>query len=1753
MSLRMDEGEAKLKRRNAKAALTRTGNALVYLVEKKRPGTEVRAQMEKFQKSFGELEIHHSNYTELIEDEKAFEQEEEYLKSAQDFFLETCVTANDFLNSYENTRSSSETELVTAPRDSSARCDSTKGDLDDSETDSLDSSGNDDGVTQKTKNMSGTSSSSSNIHCTDGHRCDKKVSLEGRNLFYESKDCSMLKCDVARPKLPKFSGDVRDYSEFKSDFKYMIESRYHERDSVTLLRSALVGKPLDLVKGLGQDYRATWECLDSVYGDPRFLTDAVTNDISKFKPLSASDDSRFCDLVHLINRSYNLLKEAGRPNDMDNNHMIAIIEQKMCMEDRKLWARESEKLRDLKLIDLQSWMANEMKARIRATAALRTSSYSKSSKVTVNQVASNDERGHDYKCWVCQSSDHYPDQCETFASKSEQERFQLAKRNRICFSCLKKAGKNHRASNCSRRKECEKLVNGSKCNKYHHKLLHYDNSAIVGVASIEHSCKTLLPIVLADVIGPDKESHESNIMLDSGSQLSLIRKSLAEELNLTGKDVTLTITKVGGEEEILVTKMYSFTIRSLYDRKQYNVKAAGIEFISDDVTDEANNMNAIAKLFELNQSLLKRKSGPVDILIGVDQAKLHVGKTKEKMNLIARCSPLGWTVFGGLLKGNVNATTILHVKRTEPVDMTQFWKNEAMGVNPRHCTCEAENHKSVEEIEARVIESSCQKVGNQWLIPYPWKKDPTLLPNNIEQAKRSLQSKERQLLRNPDLAESYDKQMKDMIKMKFARQLTKSEIDNYTGPIFYIPHHAVIREDSNSTPLRIVFNSSVRYRGQCLNDFWLKGPDLLNDLFGILLRFRENEIGLCGDISKMYHRILIPEIDQHIHRFLWRNLETDREPDVYVKTVLTFGDKPAPAMAQIALKKTAEEARDEYPVAHKILTENVYMDDICDSFHSKKEALNHRKEIDEILKNGGFEIKQWTMTTKTENASDVDDSERKTEKVLGVLWNSVKDELHLRSVAVNTDQIMWTKRNVLSMISKIFDPLGLVSAFLIRAKIELQHLWEEGMDWDTLLDQEKQMFWKRYFDELSSLNLLRFPRSVTPEDTVGQPMLCIFCDASENAFGACSYIRWKIAENKFESRLLCSKSRVAPLKKLSIPKLELQAALLATRLYKSIMDEMRLTFQKVILMTDSMITLGWIRATTVNSNKFVSNRVNEIQHETERKQWKHIPGIENVADDVSRGISLESLTGRWLVGPHFLEEDECHWPTDNYSNSDDLSTDEYVSINAISHEKHSTAVPCRISSVIDPDRFSSWKRLLRVTSYVLRFIRNLKNKGSKLTGPPSPNEMLEAENLWIIDAQIDIKSEVQRGKFKSLSCFIDENEVYRVGGRLDRSSFLTYDAKHPVLLPGSKRISKLIMIEYHCNGHSGVSSTVAKSRRKFWITNGHKLAKSIKFQCVPCRKLAHKVSTQKMSDLPDERLKPFSPPFHYTSCDYFGPYAVKLGRNKTMKNYGVIFTCLNTRAVHIDLATDCSTEEFLQVLRRFVSFRGCPSLILSDNGTQFIGAERQIKEMLNNWTESVKEFCGLNGITWKFTTPSAPHQNGVTEALVKSCKRALKLSIGDQVLKPFELYTVLCEVSNLLNQRPIGRHPNDPDDGGYLCPNDILLGRATTNVPPGPFQEKENYRNRFLFVQNIIDSFWKRWSNDILPNLFISKRWTTEKENIKIDDIVVMSDNNAVRGKWTLGRVIDVFPGKDSLIRNVLIKTASGNFRRPIQKIAIIK
>ena len=1018
-----EKEKAKNVRRAAKGALTRVLNTGKMMLDAKRSAAEIQATVKDAKNAYDNLGNKHDEYTMFLDDEE-YKEAEKWIEQCTREYTEFIISVNDYENNEKKetvvTLHEEQHEELNDELHEAEILSSTENDLSLSEN-----------IPEQEENDD-----------EDGEKSSVKFTSPKTHVLKHEK-----------PKLPQFLGDVRKYFIFKADFQHAIESHCSERDTITILRSCLGPEPSKLVEGISTDLKVMWQYLDQNYGDPRIISDTVTADIEKFKPIQDGEDHKFCDLVNLVRRSYNILKEIKRPQDINNSHVISLIERKMTKDDIKVWARHQHVQKiEPSMESLLKWMEDEMSARLRSGATIRKV------RSSVNTTGFKQEPTRNKTpCYVCNAI-HYIDECPKFLAMSINDRWKIVKERKACFSCLKRS-KGHTATNCLRKRECpEKKQDGSLCKKPHHKLLHMEEvNSRNNVGCVRDDSQVLLPTIAAKLKGFNGEAIEANVFYDSGAQVSMIRSDFAKSLNLESKPIRIVITKVGGVEEDMSTSLYKVPVCRDNGSIVQTIEAVGIQRISEDTSDVDNNH--LSTILGIPKHKLKRKAGPIDLLIGINYPRFHTGEMKVKGNLVARNSPIGWVVFGCNAECIMpDIKQILHIRVAPPVDLTSFWSTESMGVAISPCTCKETQIPPAERAVLKEIEESCQKQDGKWIMKYPWKKNPQSLPNNYPQVLKKLESTERRLTNQPEYASSYNEQIQEMEQLGFARKLTQKEVEEWKGPVHYISHHAIIRPEKKSTPVRIVFNSSASFNGKCLNDYWHKGPDLLNNLFGVLLRFRENAVAVFGDIAKMYHMIGITPPDQHVHRFLWRNFETDREPDTYAKTVLTFGDRPSPTMAITAMRKTANLNQESKPKAAEAISKNAYVDDICDSVCSTEEATTLTADIDEVLDSGGFRVKKWITNGETNGAKSneiVLGNKTEPEKVLGAVWIpdedqfsfKVKDTFNKSSVPPKdpSQSKKLTKRSILSKIAGIFDPIGVAAAVIIKSKIAMQELWQLGL------------------------------------------------------------------------------------------------------------------------------------------------------------------------------------------------------------------------------------------------------------------------------------------------------------------------------------------------------------------------------------------------------------------------------------------------------------------------------------------------------------------------------------------------------------------------------------------------------------------------------------------------------------------------------------------------------------------------------------
>jgi hypothetical protein len=329
-----------------------------------------------------------------------------------------------------------------------------------------------------------------------------------------------------------------------------------------------------------------------------------------------------------------------------------------------------------------------------------------------------------------------------------------------------------------------------------------------------------------------------------------------------------------------------------------------------------------------------------------------------------------------------------------------------------------------------------------------------------------------------------------------------------------------------------------------------------------------------------------------------------------------------------------------------------------------------------------------------------------------------------------------------------------------------------------------------------------------------------------------------------------------------------------------------------------------------------------------------------------------------------------------------------------------------------------------------------------------------------------------------------------VGGRL-RHAPIPENAKHPILLPKEIHITNLIIQHYHyVSGHLGREYILSLLRRKYWILQANSAVRKLLSRCVSCRRWKSSALGQKMADLPKDRLTPDHPPFTFAGIDYFGPFLVRRGRS-LVKRYGVVFTCLVVRAVHIEIAHSLDTDSFILALRRFIARRGQVKEIRTDNGTNFTSGEKELRESIVNWNqEKIHSYLLQKHIKWSFNPPYGSHHGGLWERMIRSIRGILRALLKEQVLDDEGLQTVMCEVEALLNGRPITKVSNDPNDPQALTPNNLLLYQPNQVLPPGIFNKNDVYsKRRWRQVQYMSDLFWKRWIREYLPILQQRQKW----------------------------------------------------------------
>ncbi|XP_071991443.1 uncharacterized protein [Engystomops pustulosus] len=1083
--------------------------------------------------------------------------------------------------------------------------------------------------------------------------------------------------------------------------------------------------------------------------------------------------------------------------------------------------------------------------------------------------------------------------------------------------------------------------------------------------------------------------------------------------------------------------------------------------------------------------------------------------------------------------------------------------------------------------------------SNNWIAPLPFKLQRQPFPNNRELAYRRFVSLKHNLEKKPEMRDQFFTFMEKIFENKHAEvaPTLKDSEECWYLPIFGVYH------PKKPGQIRVVFDSSAKYNGVSLNDVLLSGPDLNNRLLGVLLRFRKDSVAFTADIQQMFYCFLVKKEHRIFLRFFWyKDNDPSKGITEYRMKVHVFGNSPSPAVAIYGLRQSAQEGEQKYGSDIRLFIEkDFYVDDCLKSMPTDESAISLLSRTQKMLASSNLRLHKIASNSQKlleafptqDHANDLKDLDLGTDflpmqRSLGLLWDLKFDTFTFQ---ISGEEKPFTRRGVLSTISSLYDPLGFVAPILIQGKAILRDLTRETSDWDDPLPIEKSELWLKWKSSLKFLATLHVarPYAPVPSKDVKVQKLCVFSDASVKAIAAVAYLKTVDNLGKCRIGFVMGKAKLAPLPELTIPRLELCAAVLAVELAELIATEMNIKIEDVEFYTDSKVVLGYICNESRRFYVYVSNRVLRIRRSTSPKQWHFVPTDHNPADQATRPVAANCLEDTiWFTGPTFLYDSRHSSTTLDMYELVDADADAEIrpqvsTLHTITSESH-----------LKSDRFKkflTWKSLVRAITCLVHIAHSYKSTASKIkdsckgwhhcTHAYSVSNLEQSKHaiLRLVQQETYVKEIENIAKHKNISNvsplwkldpFMDNDGLLRVGGRLKEAS-LDFAEKHPIIIPAHHHIATLLVQHFHDQTkHQGRLLTEGALRvAGIWIVGGKRCVSKVIFNCVICRKLRGMFQTQKMANLPIDRLS-MVPPFTNVGLDVFGPWTISTRRTRknesNCKRWAVLFTCMSIRAIHIEVIESMDTSSFINALRRFIAIRGPVKHIRSDRGSNFVGAVRTLNIPCNLDTLRVERYLSEQGCTWTFNPPHSSHMGGVWERMIGLARRILDsilTQVGSTRLTHESLTTFLAEVSAIINARPLTAILSDPNDPSLLTPTKLLTQKTTTpSAPMGEFNSKDMYRCQWKQVQSLANTFWDRWRKQYLPILQHRRKWQTTKPNLKLGDVVLMKDSQLPRNEWSVGLVTRTIPSEDGSVRKAEVKVwrkdGTKIFLRPVGELTFL-
>ncbi|XP_062703759.1 uncharacterized protein LOC134286198 [Aedes albopictus] len=1139
-------------------------------------------------------------------------------------------------------------------------------------------------------------------------------------------------------------------------------------------------------------------------------------------------------------------------------------------------------------------------------------------------------------------------------------------------------------------------------------------------------------------------------LLDSGSQVCFLSEVMANRLSNPRESVSVPVTGIG-EAKFYAREKLNVSVSSRYSNFSTTVECLIVPKVTGIIPSskiDISSWSIPAGIQLADPEFFVPER--IDMLIGA--SKFFYLLKSGHLRLADGLPELHETHFGWVVAGEIDDRVVNTVQQVHSATVDSLNDTVKKFWELEEIADTPSLGTEQDECEDTFQRTHHRTPSGRYVVQLPFREDVDKLCDNREMALRRFLALERRLVKDPTLKEQYVRFIQEYEELGHCREVDEAR-DHPSHGRYYLPHHAVLRPSSSTTKLRVVFNASARpYQGaRSLNDVLQVGGNVQNDLFSILLRFRRHAVAFTADITKMYRQVLVDPSQTCYQRIFWRE-SPDKPLRVLELQTVTYGTAAAPFLATRCLSQLCEDEGGRFPVAAKIVRKDCYVDDVLSGAESAEEAVDAQQQLQQLLRCGGFPIHKWSSNC------------------LAMLTNVPETD---REKLIRLDQE--STREVVKTLGLTWSPRADEFVFLTSSCAKVPSKYTKRMVFSEI---------GRLFDPLG----------------LASPIVVIAKMLMQEIWK--SGLPWDAElDGELLQWWLTFRDALPGVCELSIPRRVISQQAVALEIHG--FSDASIRAYGAVLYVRSIIPDGTAQLALLCSKSkvspiaeiFVRNRVSEINKETSGYTWKYIPTKENPADIISRGMLPNALKSSelWRNGPRFLWESD--YQVESPTDIPDAELPEMKQIVVVA----STAFNREQLPVFS--KYSSFRKLQRVIAYVQRFISNCREKDDKLRVKQrhtSVPELRKAMELIIKIVQHEVLGDEIRRIIQNEPCkkiaqlhSIYQDGVLRVGGRLKHSPMMS-EAKHPYILPRHPIVDLLIRAYHLENLHEGPSSLLANLRTRFWILDGR---------------------SAQMGNLPSCRVTP-AHPFEVTGVDYAGPVYVKQGRHRPRleKAYLGVFVCMVTRAVHLELISDMTTEAFVAALHRFTARREVPREIHSDNGSNFRGARNELHELFELFRSEaleneIEDFCQPREISWHFIPPEAPNFGGIWEAAVKSAKFHLKRTLKDARLTFEEYVTVLVQVEAILNSRPLYSVSSDPGDPEVITPGHFLIGRPLTAIPEPSYEGSPvNRLSRWQYLQKLREGFWHKWKREYLQSLQGQNKNRTKQPNIQPGMIVLLEE-----------------------------------------------